>query len=156
MAPTFVFPRMQSGDEAYMHDIHTACLCGPLLAHYSIEAIAAWLTGRAPKGYLEAAMKGERFFVAEESSEVKAFSSWKDDELLSLFASPELHHKGIGTALLAACVADAASEGKRINLVRATLGAARFYEKQGFELEAQAIDTKRGVDLPYLIMHRKS
>ncbi len=152
---SLAFRRMQSGDEVFIHDIHTACLCGPLLEHYSIETIAAWLAGRTPQGYVAAAMGGERFFVAEEGQEVTGFASWQDNELLSLFVSPDRHRKGIGTSLLAACVTDAATQGKRIDFVRATLGSTGFYEKQGFEVSEQAIDTKRGVDLPYLIMRRK-
>jgi N-acetylglutamate synthase-like GNAT family acetyltransferase len=62
--------------------------------------------------------------------------------------------KGVGTALLAACAEDAASQGQVIMVVKATLSSTDFYERHGFRTVASGADVKRGVEIPHILMRR--
>lgn len=127
-----VVRRMRPEDVSAIHTIHTECLTRSLRERYSDEQLAAWLSGRTPEGYLRACASGEHFFVAEQQGVVVGFASWQDDELLALFVHPDEQLKKAGTALLAACVDDAASEGHVIVVVKATLSSTGFYERHEF------------------------
>jgi N-acetylglutamate synthase-like GNAT family acetyltransferase len=94
--------------------------------------------------------------VAEQEGVVVGFASWQDDELLALFVHPDEQVKRVGTALLVACAHDAASQGKVIVVVKATLSSTRFYERHGFRIVASGADAKRGVEIPHILMRRDS
>jgi putative acetyltransferase len=147
---------MRPEDVSAIHTIHTECLTRSLRERYSDEQLAAWLSGRTPEGYLRACASGEHFFVAEQQGVVVGFASWQDDELLALFVHPDEQLKKAGTALLAACVDDAASEGHVIVVVKATLSSTGFYERHEFQIVAFGADVKRGVEIPHILMRRGS
>ena len=141
-------------DADALHRIHTACLTRTLVDHYPPAVINAWREGRTPAGYSAAAQKGERFWVADCSGIVLAFASWQDDELLSLFVDPDRHREGLGSQILAACDADAASLDKALVKVKAALGADGFYRRHGFMALGPGQTRKKGVPIPDLRMVR--
>lgn len=146
---------MVEADAGALHAIHGACLTRSLLGHrYTQQQIEAWMAGRTPDGYVEAARGGERFIVADLGGEVVAYASWQSGELLSLFVHPDHQGCGIGAALAEACLAQAMHNSEPIGLVRATLGAEQFYERHGFKPIGSGIVSKRGVEVPHTRMMR--
>jgi predicted N-acetyltransferase YhbS len=147
---------MARGDAETVHEIHGACLTQTLLGRYTHEQITAWLDGRTPDGYVRAWEAGERFFVAEADGVVVGYASWEEDELLSLFVHPDCQSRGIGSALIEACLADAEGTGGAITKVKSVLGAEAFYAKHGFASECRGSTAKRGVEIPDTRMRREA
>ncbi|MBD0275376.1 MAG: GNAT family N-acetyltransferase [Acetobacteraceae bacterium] len=147
---------MAEGDAEALHAIHGACLTATLLGrgHYTREQVEAWMAGRTPEGYLNAARGGERFLVAERDGAVVGFASWRDGELLSLFIHPDHQGRGIGSALAFACSAEAERSGAPITVVRAALGAEPFYRRHGLAVVGPGAAPKRGVGIPHTRMRR--
>jgi GNAT superfamily N-acetyltransferase len=146
---------MARGDAETVHEIHGACLTRTLLGRYTHEQITAWMDGRAPEGYVRASEAGERFFVAEADGVVVGYASWEDDELLSLFVHPDCQSRGVGSALVEACLADAECNGGAITKVKSVLGAEAFYAKHGFASDCRGSTAKRGVEIPDTRMRRE-
>lgn len=146
--PIIVRP-MAETDAVAIHDIHTACLRHTLRSHYSSEQLEAWLAGRTPAGYLRGAENGEVYLVAELGGAVVGYANWQDQELLSLFVSPDFQNMGIGTLLLEACAATS-----EIRRVKATLSAVEFYRRFGFQKVRRDAMEKRGVLIPHILMAR--
>jgi len=140
-----VIRQMADGDANAIHEIHCACLTRTLASHYTQEQVAAWMKGRTPAGYISAAHRGERFFVAEADGLVVGFASWQDNELLSLFVRPDAQDCGVGSLLLDACLRDAAAEGAGITCLKAAAGADQFYARRGFAPVGQGGTIKNGV-----------
>ena len=105
----------------------------------------AWMKGRTPAGYINAANGGERFFVAAVDERVIGFASWRDNELLSLFVHPDAQGLGVGSRLLDVCLKDAAAEGTGITCLKAAAGAVQFYVSRGFVPVGQGGTMKNGV-----------
>lgn len=140
---------MTETDAVAIHDIHTACLRRTLTSHYSLEQLEAWLAGRTPAGYLRGAENGEVYLVAELGGTVVGYANWQDQELLSLFVSPDFQNMGIGTLLFEACEANA-----EIRRVKATLSAVEFYKNFGFLSVRRDAMEKRGIEIPHILMAR--
>lgn len=145
---------MQDADAPEVHAIHTDCLRRTLRNHYEEHQIVAWMTGRAPEGYLRARDGGENFLVAVASDHVVGFTSWAGGELLSLFVHPDAQRFGLGTRLVEAAMAQAGAVGSPIVAIKAALGATRFYEKFGFLDTGPGSTMKRGVEIPDRRMRR--
>jgi GNAT superfamily N-acetyltransferase len=146
---------MADADAGAMHAIHGACLTGSLSGRgYTREQVEAWMAGRTPEGYVEAARGGERFLVAERDGFVVGFASWQDGELVSLFVHPDNQGRGAGASLADACLAEAADSGAPITLVKSAIGAEPFYQRYGFVESGPETMTKRGVSIPHTRMHR--
>jgi len=145
---------MMPFDVDTIHAIHCLCLERTLMARYTSEQIDAWMAGRVPQGYLRAAERGERFFVAEHNGTVVGFASWQDEELLSLFVHPDFHGRRIGSALLCACFEDAVRRSASISVVKSVLGAEEFYSRHGFLTASPGSASKRGVLIPLTKMQR--
>ncbi|WP_370675389.1 N-acetyltransferase family protein [Pleomorphomonas sp. PLEO] len=139
-----VVRQMVDRDADEIHEIHCACLTRTLASHYTQEQIAAWMKGRTPAGYINAANGGENFFVAEADGRVIGFASWQDSELLSLFVHPDSQGLGVGSLLLDACRKDAAAESAGITCLKAAAGADQFYARRGFVPVGQGCTIKNG------------
>lgn len=140
---------MKEADTPEVHRIHTACLTISLVDDYSRESLEAWMFGRSPEGYWRFANSGETFRVAEMDGEIVGFANWCDEELRSLFVSPERQRGGIGSLLFEACEREAT-----LTFVKATLGAVGFYNRYSFVEAGRGFDLKRGVKLPHVVMRR--
>lgn len=137
--------QMVDEDANEVHEIHCACLTRTLASRYTQEQIAAWMKGRTPAGYINAARGGERFCVAETGGRVVGFASWQGNELLSLFVHPDAQGIGVGSRLLDACLSDAAAQGAVIICLKAAVGADQFYVHRGFVPVGQGGTVKNGV-----------
>jgi len=63
-----------------------------------------------------------------------------DWRLRGMATEPEARGRGVGRALLAACLAHARARGARRVWCTARIGALRFYERAGFTVESEAFD----------------
>jgi ribosomal protein S18 acetylase RimI-like enzyme len=143
---------MQAEDADVIHAIHIACLTISLKNDYTQEQLDAWMSGRTPDGYRQAATEGERFFVAVRDLQVVGYASWQEDELLSLFVLPDHQDRGIGSALFEKCTTDAARHGATISKIRATPNAVAFYRHHGFVTLGRGFDVKKGVAVGHVKM----
>lgn len=140
---------MEETDLADVYNIHTSCLQKTLAGHYTLVQIATWQQGHSPQAYWHGVIAGDKYNVAEIEGTVVAFASWRAGELLSLFVSPTKQRSGIGSILLA-CIDHQAV----IKCVKASLNAAAFYRKFGFQAVTVADVNKRGIQIPYILMRR--
>ncbi|TWB49099.1 L-amino acid N-acyltransferase YncA [Rhizobium sp. ERR 922] len=140
---------MEERDSVRIHDIHTDCVTLSLSAYYTKLQIRTWLEGRTPHGYLYGAMTGENYVVAEQKGSLVAFTSWRGDELRSLFVCPERQRSGIGSLLL-----ESDDRLADVKYVQATLNAVGFYKKFGFQPVSIGCVEKRGVRIPYVHMRK--
>lgn len=148
--------RMNSEDTAALHHIHTEAVQQVCAAMVDLNAVAAWLHGRTPEGYLRAADEdGETFLVAfKEPDQLVGFASWREEELVSLFVDPQFHGRGIGRKLFAACEKDAEKSGYAILRLNSTLNAQSYYEAIGFRPIRMGYHEKRGQRIPHVEMVR--
>lgn len=83
---------------------------------------------------------GERIWVAELEGHAVAFASvWEPDNFLhSLFVHPEHHGRGIGSALLAACLPEMGRPA-RLKCKKQNTPALAFYERRGWVIESEGV-----------------
>ncbi|MBJ6721823.1 GNAT family N-acetyltransferase [Bacillus sp. PR5] len=140
---------MAEADVSDIHNIHTDCLQISLAHHYTQQQLEAWLAGRTPQGYWRSQQAGSPYLVATVNGIIIGYANWMGDELMSLFVRPGFQKSGIGTKLFEAC-----DEQNRLACVKATLSAADFYSRFGFEVEQEGYDVKREVRIPHIFMRR--
>lgn len=146
---------MQPGDATAMDELHRACLEQTLAARYTAAQIAAWRTGWAAAGFVEALAEGDIMQVAESpAGEVLGYSAHAGPALLGLFVGPAHQHRGLGRRLLIAAMAEAAGRGEPITRLKAALGAERFYLAFGFRPVRLGHDEKCGEIIAFTEMER--
>lgn len=143
-----VIRALQPRDADRLHAIHTACLNTNLSDRYTQLQLSAWMSGRTPEGYLQAAVSGETFLVAEVDDLVVGFVAWMEGELKALFIHPDWQRRGIGDQLIRECLNMAASAGLPVNRVIAVLGAETFYARYGFRVIGSGTWVRHGVEIP--------
>ncbi len=78
-------------------------------------------------------------FLARSGEDIAGFCLvWTSAFVKDLVVEPALHGRGIGTALLAAAIAEMSRRGAshlRLKVDARNLGARRFYERMGFTAE---------------------
>lgn len=155
MPAGFTIRPMRAEDTQAVYTLHTRAVNEVCAKAYTPQAIKAWNASRTPQGYLDAEKTGERFLVAVLANEEPiAFIGWKDNEIKGLYVNPDYHGQGIGSALVHAAEADAASMGQTITCLTATLNAQSFYEKHGFSKLKQDSRIKNGAEIPQVHMTR--
>ncbi len=152
----FAIRRMVPSDAVGMHRVHTHAVTAVCAAFVEPAAVEAWLHGRTPEKYVLAADEGgETFWIAAaEDGSVIGFSSWRRDELVSLFVDPAWHERGVGRALFDACEKDAAENGHAPRRLTATLNAVSYYEALGFRQVRENYREKQGQRIPHIEMTR--
>lgn len=152
----FVVRRMVPDDAPGMHRVHTQAVTAVCAAYVEPAAVEAWLHGRTAEKYAEAAdTGGETFWIAAlEDDSVIGFSSWRRDELVSLFVDPAYHGRGVGRALFDACEKNAAEKGHALRRLVATLNAVSYYEALGFRQVRESYREKQGQRIPHIEMTR--
>lgn len=78
-------------------------------------------------------VKEMEFWVAEVGGEIAGFVAFTSEEIDHLYVRPELHGRGIGTALLGKALEEA--NEVRLWVFQQNAKARRFYERNGFVLE---------------------
>ncbi len=153
---SFAIRRMSPDDADGMHRVHTQAVTDVCAAFLKPAAVTAWLHGRTPEKYVQAAdTGGEAFWIAAlEDGSVIGFASWRKDELASLFVDPAWHGQGVGRALFDACEAEAAKSGHALRRLVAAVNAVTYYEALGFHAVRETYRVKNGHRIPQIEMTR--
>ncbi len=136
------------GEGQALYDITAAAISGLAAGHYSEAQIAGWMAGRDAAQYEAVIARG--FVIIEDHAQ--GFVEAAPGEILRLFVRPEAAGQGLGARLLQAGLALAGHGEIRLN---ATLNAAPFYEKHGFEALEHALYTHPGGSAPVEIVRMR-
>ena len=77
-------------------------------------------------------LKHRLTFVALLEREIVGTGALQDDEIKSVFVSPDLHGMGIGRALMSVLENAASEQGRQLLTVSSSLSAVRFYASMGY------------------------
>jgi len=95
---------------------------------------------------------GETMWVAEGAGQIVGFASLKGDEVMAVYTSPGAP-PGIGSRLLEAVEAEARRRGLKTLKTSASINAAPFYAKRGFEeVNRSELPLGDGLALPSIEM----
>ncbi len=120
---------------------------------YTPEQLAGWGAGRCAADYRAAMARGETLFVAEIDGIVVGFASLVRREVQAVYVIPE--GRGQGTGLLAAVEVEARRRGLTALDVHASLNAAGFYRRHGYDGDDQVeITLPGGTRIESIVMHK--
>lgn len=121
---------------------------------YTADELAGWINSRTPQLFLNDVASGGNYLIDEQRGRINAFASWKENELDSLFVSPDAQGMKRGKQLFAACEKEAAAKGYRLTRLLALLNARTFYLPFGFRAVGLHPTLRNGLPLPQFIMTR--
>lgn len=100
----------------------------------------------------DGATEGELVLVARRDGRVAGFvSAWLPDHFIHLlFVAPDALRRGVGSALLSACL-DRIGRPATLKCLQANTDALAFYRRHGWEIVAPG----RAEDGPYYLMKRE-
>lgn len=135
----------QPEDAEAILKIHSAAVRQTAAPYYSEDIINSWArpttaghVERIKHAWLE--NPDHRVVVAKQKQQIVGFGFiHKNNELRCLYVHPDHGRQGIGAKLFAALEQEAISLGLTHFDVNASLNAADFYRKQGFETVEQGI-----------------
>ena len=130
-------------EAALLLQIHHASVQGLCHGQYSAEQIAHWFDGRDETAYAQGLIQ-QRLWLAC-APEPVGFIELDADSIDKLFVLPQAAGLGVGKLLLQHGKAFLQAQGQREIEIDATLTAAPFYQKQGFEPMAQTL-SKHGAE----------
>lgn len=133
-------------DGAAIMAVHVASILGLGQGHHTRAELESWAAGLAPEFYGQAMTElGEHFEVAcDGTGRILAFSSWKDDEVCSLYVHPGAARRGLGSLLLRRVEAAIAGNGHGSIRISASRPGRAFYERHGYRVVAEKGWTTRG------------
>ena len=126
---------------------------------YTPEELEAW----APSGpYTEEKRNKdiERFkrinpFVAVEGTQPIGFAELEDEGYINcFFVRQDSIGKGVGKALLGACIAEAEQLGYRRVFAGVSITARPFFLKQGFRVVKPVLEDIRGIEMKFYEMEK--
>jgi GNAT superfamily N-acetyltransferase len=121
--------------------------------HYTAEQVAGWVAGRCPADYRAAMARGETLFVAQLDDQVVGFAALVRREIQAVYVIPE--GRGAGTLLLAAVEREARARGLTALDVHASLNAAAFYRRHGYDGDDLVeITLPGGTRIESIVMHK--
>ena len=118
--------------------VHARAIRELARSHYTAEEIEAWARPRKPEHYAESILSKE-FYVAEENGAVIGFGTLnqKEGEIEAVYVSPGAVRRGVGRAILQKLEERAKDLGIRSLRMDASLNAASFYERMGYEVREE-------------------
>ena len=130
-------------EAALLLQIHHASVEGLCTEQYNAEQIAHWFDGRDETAYAQG-LAQQRLWLAG-APEPVGVSELDADSIDKLFVLPQAAGLGVGKLLLLHGLAFLQAQGQREIEIDATLTAAPFYQKHGFEPMAQTL-SKHGAE----------
>ncbi len=146
----------RSADAARLAELHRAAIDLGCRGHYDAAQVEAWLAGISAPLH-RAAIREQCVIVAERHRRAVAFGEYqpRTGQVVHLFTDPALAGCGLGSRVLAALEARAREDGRQEVRLRASLNAARFYERHGYVAAGGPRSVRiRGVDVPCLPMRK--
>ena len=112
-------------------------------AHYSKEAINAWLegVGITQTAHLLEDSESEIFVARNDSEMVMGFCALKGNEVTAIFVDPACVNQGLGTRLLREAEKYAKRKGRSSIRLLSTLNSVPFYDKCGYDALRKSVFT---------------
>ncbi|MBD2112074.1 MULTISPECIES: GNAT family N-acetyltransferase [Cyanophyceae] len=139
-SPITIEPAKPEDAQALL-EIHAAAVHQTAAPYYSHEILNNWSRRPITSDRIERVRQrwiehpDRRVIVARHSGQVVGYGFiHKDGELQSLYTHPNYGRRGIGASILATLEREAIALGLTDLRLNASLNAAAFYQKQGFEV----------------------
>jgi GNAT superfamily N-acetyltransferase len=137
-------------DAKEMQRLHTSAVRTTCKDFYNKKQIDAWLEGRSPEGFHEGINNGD-MFIAEENGKILGFGHAIPSEIVAVFVDPAFHGQGVGKLLLDYGLKIALNGHQKVK-AESTINAEGFYAKHGFKKLKESSVTRRGVEIPIIVM----
>ena len=126
--------RAQPQDCHAIASVHAAAVKGIDTNLYTAEEIQAWAVPRKPESYAEA-IRTKEFVVAQDGDAIVGFGVLNQEtaEVEAVYVIPGAGRRGIGREVLRKLEEQASALGLKVLRLNASLNAAPFYEKAGYE-----------------------
>ena len=133
--------------------IHHASVQGLCAGQYDAEQIAHWFDGRDASMYAQGIAQQGLWLAC--TPEPVGFVEVDEHSIDKLFVLPQAAGLGVGKLLLQHALAFLQAQGQREIEIDATLTAAPFYQKQGFEPVAQSLSKHGAEDAPLPVVRMR-
>jgi GNAT superfamily N-acetyltransferase len=106
------------------------------------------------EGYLEEKAREYPFFVYDEEG-VLAMGALDKDEIKKLYVDPDMHGKGVGSAMLQHLEKLARETDQHELMLYSYRNSQQFYERRGYKLIVPHVFQEEGIKMPTLLMRKK-
>lgn len=144
-------------DTKSLVDLFTASVHGLADKHYDAGQLDAWAPRPGNLETWQARLAKLRTLVAEEGGAYLGFISYEPDGHIDLlYTAPDVARRGVATALLANAADRLVADGAVSELyTEASLVAAPFFTRHGFEITEERFVERRGQVLKQFAMRRR-
>lgn len=137
-------------------ETYTASIHSLASSYYSAEQIAAWAPVATDAARWQERLSHLYTIVAESDRVIAGFASYTDAGYLDfLFTHPNFARRGVATNLYHCFESAVIALGVRTVTTHASLAARPFFDRQGFQLDAEEFAECRGVYLRRFAMHKQ-
>jgi putative acetyltransferase len=137
-------------------EVYTASIRSLAAPFYSAEQIAAWAPATPDVGHWQQRLASLHTIVADCDGVLAGFASYKHDGYLDfLFTHPAFARRGIATRLYLRVESALRSAGSLRVFTHASLAARPFFDRHGFQLDADEWVECRGSYLRRFAMHKQ-
>jgi len=137
--------------EVFGSSIHS--LAAPF---YTAEQLSAWAPTAPDIAGWERRLEALHTVIAEQNDIIAGFASYEDDGHLDLlFTHPAFARRGVATRLYLQVESALRTAQVAKIFTEASLAARPFFENHGFQVDAEELVERRGVQLRRFAMHKK-
>lgn len=141
----FVVRAGKDSDADEILAVHRRSILGIGTNAYTQKECISWATGLTCEGYVRAMTTGgEDYLVALENNALLGFCSFRDNEIMGLYVSPEASRRGVGRQLLKNAEASITNNGKKSIKLTAALSALDFYKANDYQILNRKLWKTRG------------
>jgi len=144
-----------SRDLPHIAEIYTASIHSLAAPYYSPEQLTAWAPANVDLARWRQRLAALQTIVAEDDGVLAGFASWKSDGYLDLlFTHPKFARRGVASRLYLQIETSLREAPVSRIFTHASLAARPFFERQGFQIEADESVECRGQHLRRFRMHK--
>jgi putative acetyltransferase len=146
----------ESADLPSVIEIYTTSIRSLAASYYSPDQIAAWAPVPADAARWRERLSHLHTIVAESDGVVAGFASYTNDGYLDfLFTHPAFARRGVATGLYQRVESALRAVSAPRVWTRASLAARPFFDRHGFQLDAEECVECRGAYLRRFAMHKE-
>ena len=146
----------ESTDLPRVMEIYTASIRSLVASYYSPEQIAAWAPVPPDAARWQERLSHLHTIVAESDGGLAGFASYTHDGYLDfLFTHPTFARRGVATRLYQRVESALRAVGAPRVTTHASLAARAFFDRHGFQLDAEEWVECRGAYLRRFAMHKQ-
>jgi len=147
----------REGDTEELALLFTASIHTLAVNQYDVKQLEAWAPPSPNMGEWRQRFGGVRTIVAEDESSYLGFISYEiDGHIDLLYTSPRAARKGVASALLEEAAVQLRNLGVSDLFTEASLVAAPFFSRHGFQIVKEQSVVRRGVTFKRVAMRRSA